>query len=47
MESISEAEAAETEWEAWDSEQEFLDSLELAEADAIEAALEQEADYGW
>jgi hypothetical protein len=39
---------AETEWEIWESEQEFLDSLDLADADAIDAALyEQEADYAW
>lgn len=41
-------EAAETEWEIWEDEQEFLDSLDLADAEAIDAAIfEQEADYAW
>jgi hypothetical protein len=41
-------EAAETEWDIWESEQEFLDSLDLADSEAIDAALyEQEADYAW
>jgi hypothetical protein len=38
----------EAEWEAWQSEQEFLDSLDLAEAEAIDAALSsEELSYAW
>jgi len=38
----------EAEWAEWAAEQEFLDSLELADADTIEASLgEQEASYVW